>query len=81
MATNYSHRGHSGKVRYATRKMAKKGARRLEQLDRVGGHISAYRCGMCDGYHIGHNNEYALSVLMEYMPNRQLDFSKFNKAV
>lgn len=80
MATNYSSRGHDGKVKYDTRKLARKKARQLMQSTRDSGHISAYKCGVCSGYHIGHNNQHALSVLMEYMPNQQLVFANFKEA-
>jgi hypothetical protein len=70
--TNYLLRGCVSKRRYVTRKDARKAAARLERRDRTGVHVSAYRCGLCMCYHIGHNDVHRVNSVWDYMPGNKL---------
>lgn len=48
-----------GKISYPTRKRAKEAARRVACSPRPGDesrpHVDAYKCFLCDAWHVGHN--------------------------
>lgn len=50
------------KIRYESKSEAQEKARDhnklYRKLKRPGNHVTAYRCHMCDGYHLGRNRSF-----------------------